>query len=215
MLGCFVLLYERSEFWAQQDQGSGGSDMAMAAEDCSMGDGKVIPLTGVAPVVAGGGGSPTDGTQRLADCFERSARRWEMIIYPAMILFTLFAGIAFVQIYRLTTDIRTVAEQVQPQVGEQLVKLSESMQTLTASIRQISGDIRAMHDDIAKMQANTEVMARHIGYLETINANMIQMNQNMGVMTYHTDTMRWNMANMNRSMSSMSRPMNFMSSFMP
>ncbi|MDX2289360.1 MAG: hypothetical protein NW217_11135 [Hyphomicrobiaceae bacterium] len=190
--------------------------MAMSSGDGVSGDGaatagssaKGSPGTGALPA----DGPAIDGTQRLADCFERSARRWEMIIYPAMIIFTLFAGIAFVQIYRLTTDIRGVAQQVQPQVGEQLVKVSESMQILTHSIQQISHDIRAMHDAIAAMQKHTAVMADQIEHLRSIDANMAQMNHNVGLMTQHTDTMRWNMANMNRSIA---RPMNFMNSLVP
>lgn len=175
------------------------------------------PTAAVAKLGADAGGlsnveTTIDPTQRLADCFERSARRWEMIIYPAMLLFMLLAGIGFFQIYTLTNDIRGVAQQVQPQVGEQLVKLSESMVSLTDSIRQISSDIRSMHDDIAAMEKHTAVMAAKMAHLESIDAQMLQMNQNIALMTQHTDTMRWNMANMNRSIG---RPMNFMNSFMP
>lgn len=154
----------------------------------------------------------TDPAQRLADCFERSSRRWELIIYPMMILFVLFAGVGFFQIYKLTSELRSVAVQVQPQVGAQLVKLSDSMESLTASIRQISGNIQDMHKDIAAMQKDTKVMASKIAHLESIDAQMMQMNQNIGLMTMHTDTMRYNMQGMNHSIA---RPMNFMNSFMP
>lgn len=155
---------------------------------------------------------PVDPAQRLADCFERSARRWELIIYPMMLLFVLFAGIGFFQIYTLTSELRSVAVQVQPQVGEQMVKLSESMESLTASIRQISGNIQDMHKDIAAMQKDTKLMAARIAHLESIDAQMMQMNQNIGLMTMYTDNMRYNMQGMNHSIA---RPMSFMNSFMP
>ncbi|MGB5456237.1 MAG: hypothetical protein WBO18_09740, partial [Gammaproteobacteria bacterium] len=41
---------------------------------------------------------------RLADTFDKSARRWEMVVYPSMFAFILLAGYGFYLIYHLTHD---------------------------------------------------------------------------------------------------------------
>ena len=44
--------------------------------------------------------------ERFALSFERSARRWEMIVYPAMIVMMLLAGYGFYQVYTVARDVR-------------------------------------------------------------------------------------------------------------
>lgn len=150
--------------------------------------------------------------ERLASAFERSARRWEMIAYPAMIIFTLMALSGFYQVYAVSRELRLLAEHLRPQMGQQLDQLTESMNSLTANIAQMSRNIDAMNGKIASMSGDTSAIAKHMARLENIDRQMNSMNQAVQSMAVHTDTMRWNMANMNRSIS---KPMNFMNSFMP
>ena len=48
---------------------------------------------------------PDDPLERLANTFDNSARRWEMVVYPSLFAFVLLAGYGFFLIYRLTHDI--------------------------------------------------------------------------------------------------------------
>lgn len=179
-----------------------------------------IPDTGNAPsttlsVVAKGGLQSTasnDGVERLAIAFERSAKRWEMVAYPAMVIFTLLALYGFYQIYSVTREMRLMAEQLQPQMGDHMNRLTDSMQTLTANIAQMSRNIHAMQGRVAEMATDTRAMAQKMDHLDNMDKQMTSMNQSVQAMTLHTDMMRWNMATMNRTIQ---RPMNFMNSFMP
>jgi len=154
----------------------------------------------------------TDSIERLAIAFERSARRWEMVAYPAMVLFTLLAVFGFYKIYSVSENMRIMAERLQPQMGVHMDKLTTSMESLTANVAQMSRNIDAMQHRVATMSNDTKEMAEQMKVLATMDQNIARMNQSVTAMTAHTDMMRWNMATMNRSIQ---RPMNFMNSFMP
>lgn len=153
-----------------------------------------------------------DSIERLAIAFEKSARRWEMVAYPAMVLFTLLAVFGFYKIYSVSENMRIMAERLQPQMGEHMDKLTASMESLTANIAQMSRNIDAMQQRVATMSTDTKAMSEQMKVLTTMDQNIAHMNQSVTAMTAHTDMMRWNMATMNNSIQ---RPMSFMNSFMP
>ena len=49
---------------------------------------------------------------QLSKAFMASARRWEMIVYPALFAFIILAAYGFFLIYSLTTDISRVADDM-------------------------------------------------------------------------------------------------------
>lgn len=153
-----------------------------------------------------------DGIERLAVAFERSAKRWEMIIYPVMIIFTLFAAYGFYQIYSVTRDLRAAAAQVEPQIGVHLTRLTLSLQNLTDNISDMSKNIQTMQQNVAKMSADIHGMSKQMAHLKSMDQQMLSMNRSMTLMAGNTNRMQWDMAKMNRSFG---KPMNFMNSFMP
>lgn len=175
-----------------------------------------VSTVGNIAVIGKGAGSAAnmqgDAVERLAVAFERSARRWEFIAYPAVVIFTLLAIYGFYQIYSVSRELRLLAEQLRPQMGQQLGQLTESMNTLTANIAQMSRNIDTMSNRVAAMASDTNEMAKHMSRLDSIDHQMGSMNQAVQSMAMHTDMMRWNIATMNRSIQ---KPMNFMNSFMP
>lgn len=112
---------------------------------------------------------------RLADSFEASARRWELIVYPSMVAFILLASYGFYLIYNLTHDISDVAKSVREMtasVTEDLGEISGKMTRIadaTAYMRPMSEDMRAMTGSINEMNTNVS----HMQY------NMWQLNRNV------------------------------------
>ncbi len=43
--------------------------------------------------------------ERLADTFESSAKRWELIVYPSMVAFIVLAVYGFYLVYTLSRDV--------------------------------------------------------------------------------------------------------------
>lgn len=157
---------------------------------------------------------PAEALQSFCRVFERSARRWEMIIYPAILAMVLTAAGAFFFIYTLTRDMRAMMERMQPEIGQQLDRVAGSVQQLTASIDRMSQNIeviRSKMDTMSKDISSVSKMMTHMETLQSLDRQMAQMNVAIYAMAYNTDSMRWSVQAMNRSM----RPMSFMNSFVP
>ena len=158
---------------------------------------------------------PVQAIDRLSHQFQRSAKRWEMIIYPSVVALILLVAGAFFFIYTLTRDMREMAMQMQPQLGEHLNRVAEAVTQLSSSLDQMSHNIDTMRVKIEVMSSDVSKISKQMSYmqnLDAMNQQMAQMNANMAVMTANTEAMRWNMQTMNQSIS---RPMSMMNSFMP
>jgi uncharacterized protein YoxC len=123
---------------------------------------KVIDKSNALNVEALEGGAECMG--RLADSFEASARRWELIVYPSMVAFILLAAYGFYLIYNLTHDIADVAKSVREMtasVTEDLGEISGKMTQIasaTTYMKPMSQDMRAMSGSINEMNTNVSQM---------------------------------------------------------
>ncbi len=124
---------------------------------------------------------------RLADSFEASARRWELIVYPSMIAFILLASYGFYLIYNLTHDISDV---------------SKSVREMTASVTEDLGEISGKMTQIADATAYMQPMSKDI---RTLSGNIHEMNTSVSHMQY-------NMWQLNRNVSA---PFNMVDKIMP
>jgi methyl-accepting chemotaxis protein len=158
---------------------------------------------------------PIEALEKLCTSFQRSARRWEVIVYPSIVAFIAMMAGAFFFIYTITSDMRDLALQMQPQVGYNLIKVADSVSLLSKSLDQMSRDIELMRVKMETMSADVSSIAGQMAYmknLEVMNAQMAQMNATMFGMNAQADAMRWNMQSMNRSIG---KPMSMFNSFMP
>lgn len=174
--------------------------------------GQVVPFP---PPTEPAGTVSVDAFDRLITTFERSARRWEMIVYPSIIMLIVLAAGAFFFIYTLTRDMRGMAMEMQPQMGEHLGKVADAVSQLTTSLDNMSRNIDTMRMRIETMSNDVGKISNQMAYMENLrimNQQMAQMNQSIYVMTAHFESVRWNMQTMNRQIS---RPMSMMNSFMP
>ena len=117
---------------------------------------------------------------RLADTFDKSARRWEMVVYPTMFAFILLAGYGFYLIYHLTHDIAVLSHSV----TRMATIVSDATPRVTADMRDMSKDMRVMSGEIRTMSYQMETMK--------------PMSNNIANMTY-------TMSNLNRAMYGMQR----------
>jgi len=155
-----------------------------------------------------------DAMDRFVSVFESSARRWELVIYPAMLAFVVLAAYGFFLIYTLSKDISIVASGMDPEMGkhlghisESVIYLSENVRTMTRRVYHMSESVEAMAD---RMEA-LEYLEPMLNNMHGMNLSMESMNQNMHSMNLNIDAMRYDMGDMSHSM----RPMGRMNSFMP
>jgi methyl-accepting chemotaxis protein len=158
---------------------------------------------------------PLEAMDKLCTSFQRSARRWEFIVYPSIVAFVAMMGGAFFFIYTVTHELRDLALQIQPQLGANIIKVAESVTQLTDSLNQMNRNIDTMRARIETMSTDIGSMNTQMAYMkniETMSTQMAQMNSTMYRLNAQADAMRWNMQTMNHSIS---KPMSMFNSFMP
>jgi hypothetical protein len=183
---------------------------------------------GSASAAEGSAFSPAriDALDRFADSFAASARRWELVVYPALFAFILLAAYGFFLVFSLTRDMRTLAVNVDPEMAMHMDVLADRVHSLSTSVD-------AMRDEMVKMAHHTDLMTKDMAKitktmdamhedmvviagkmdpLEPILANMVAMNSAMHAMTANTGVMT---RDANVMTYQFGRPMSFFNSFMP
>ena len=112
-----------------------------------------------------------DSMDRFVRVFETSARRWELIVYPAMLAFVVLAAYGFFLIYSLSKDINTVAKGMDPKMGEHLSHISESVIYLSENVRTMTRRVYHMSESVETM-ADRMIALEH---LEPMLTNMLSL----------------------------------------
>jgi len=144
-----------------------------------------------------------DAMDRFVRAFEASARRWELVMYPAMLALGVFAVFGFFMIYNLSKDISTMAQGMDPELGkhlnqisESVIYLSENMRTMTRRVYHMSDSVEAMAD---RMEA-LEYMEPMLTNMNAIGLSMDSINKETYTMIRSMDSMRHDMDDMSHSM---------------
>ena len=152
---------------------------------------------------------PSDPLERLANTFDNSARRWEMVVYPSLFAFVLLAGYGFFLIYRLTHDISTLSQSVTRMaviVSDAMPRMAKDMKVMTGSMDHMSGDIGGMTTEITSMSGQ-------MNSLTPMSNNIQSMTHNIGSMNRSVYGLQRDMSGLNRTVSS--GPFGMMNDVMP
>ena len=148
--------------------------------------------------------------------FQTATRRWEKIVWPAMIIFSLLAVSGFWLIYSITEDMHRMSLNIDPQMSKNLGDMSKNIAILTnnighmdKTITQLSSHVSQMNTNVASIDGAIESMR---GDIKHMAVNMSQMNQSIHTMTWTTGVMS---EDMNRLQRDMGKPMRFMNNFLP
>ena len=152
---------------------------------------------------------PTDPLERLANTFDSSAKRWEMVVYPSLFAFVLLAGYGFFLIYRLTHDISTLSQSV----TRMAVIVSDAMPRMTKDLNIMTGSIDNMTGNIDGMTTEITSMSGQMNSLTPMSNNIQSMTHNIGNMNRSVYGMQRDMHGMNRTVSS--GPFGMMNDIMP
>jgi len=159
---------------------------------------------------------PSDPLERLANTFDNSARRWEMVVYPSLFAFVLLAGYGFFLIYRLTHDIAVLSQSVTHMaviVSDVMPRMSNDLTRMTGSVDNMTGNIAGMSGDIGGMTTEISSMSGQMDSLTPMSNNIESMTNNLGSMNRSVYGMQRDMHGMNRTVSS--GPFGMMNDVMP
>jgi hypothetical protein len=149
-----------------------------------------------------------DSMDRFVKVFEASARRWELVIYPTMLAFVILAAYGFFLIYTLSRDIHTVAMGMDPQMGEHLTHISDSVAYLSENVRTMTRRMDRMTNSIDDISVKMNAMEN----LDPMLVSIRGMDASMRNMTITGDQMRNEMSYMGRNIG---RPLSKMNNFFP
>lgn len=152
---------------------------------------------------------PAHPLERLANTFDNSTRRWEMIIYPSMFAFILLASYGFYLIYHLTHDISVLSKSV----TNMAAIVSESMPEMAGDLRGMTGSIDNMTVNVNGMTGDLSKMTDQMSALRPMNANLANMTDTMGSMNRSVYGMHRDVGNMNQTVSG--GPFGMMNDVMP
>ena len=136
----------------------------------------------------------TECMERLADTFENSAKRWELIVYPSLVAFIVLAVYGFYLIYTLSRDVHNLSLTITTLT----ISVDRNMNEMTDTIRTMDNTMVKMNNSIRNMDQNVAVMT-----------------QNVASMTYSTNSMAASTYYMRRDMRDISRPMDALGDFLP
>jgi len=132
--------------------------------------------------------------EKLSNAFMASARRWEMIVYPALVAFIILAAYGFYLIYSLTTDISEV---------------TKDMHKITITMERVAGNMDSISQNMSSISQNMVAMT---ATLDGQSKSMHNMEYQMRGMNMSIAQMRNDMSNLNQNVG---RPMSFMNNFIP
>lgn len=143
----------------------------------------------------------------FAKSFDKSARRWELIVYPSLFAFIILAMYGFFLIFSLTQDIRIMASSIDPQMGfnmgslaSNVGMLSNNVELMSTHLEYISDNMETMSVDMQNMADNIEQMSGKVslmsGSVTTMEASILgmsksilEMNSTMGGMARQLNTL--------------------------
>lgn len=143
---------------------------------------------------------PQDGYARLSEVFEASARRWELIIYPSLVMFIVLAAYGFYLVFSLQRDVHQLA-----------ISVDTNMTSLAGNMQIVSENMQQMSNSVKVMTASIDSINRQVANLEPIRANMNSMDHAVRSMSQATHSINHATQGMNHSI----RPMSVMNRFMP
>jgi methyl-accepting chemotaxis protein len=137
----------------------------------------------------------------FAKSFDKSARRWELIVYPSLFAFIILAMYGFFLIYSLTQDIRTMASSIDPQMGLNMGNLSVSISHLSDNVALMSTHLEYISDNMETMSVDMQSMAEN---MEHMTDSIGGMDKNVNIMATSVESMSGNVFTMNKSMDDIS-----------
>ena len=128
---------------------------------------------------------PNDHLERLANSFDTSARRWEMVVYPTLFAFILLAGYGFYLIYHLTHDISVLSQSVTRMaaiVSDSMPRMTDDIRDMTGSVDNMTGEVSEMSNQMTTLTPMSQNLANMTGTMHDMNRSVYGMQRDIGGM---------------------------------
>jgi uncharacterized protein YoxC len=145
----------------------------------------------------------TECLERFTRSFETSARRWELVVYPALFAFIVLAAYGFFLVYSLTQDVASLAR---------------SVDRMTVSVTAMSDNMDRVSNRMQSISLNMDSMTHKMDNLGAIRASVASIDRSTRTVAGSADSMTRTIQGINYQMVGMNqsiRPMRSMANFIP
>ncbi|WP_456372146.1 hypothetical protein [Thiolapillus sp.] len=124
---------------------------------------------------------------RFFRSFDESVRRWERMVYPAMIILGLLGLSGFYLIYHVTKDMHSMSQSFDPAMESNMAHMSRNIAELSGNITTMTAQINLLVKNIQNMDQNIAQMNGTIG---EIALSFDKINDSMDMLTGDISRMR-------------------------
>lgn len=160
--------------------------------------------------------------ERMLRQMERSSRRWEKMVFPAVIAFILLAGYGFFLVVSVTRDMSMIAQFMDKElrhnmqlISSDMNKMSDHIEGMRQSVSAISFQMDPLKDlrpMLAEIQKLDNSLSRINGTMTSMDESVGHMNNSMTSLDSSMYRMGDDVNDMNESFSS---PSKMLKRFMP
>ena len=132
----------------------------------------------------------TSHIERMLRQMERSSRRWEKMVFPALIAFILLAGYGFFLVYSVTRDMAIIAQTIDVDFREDVTHIRndisdmvaqvEFMQETMAAISVKMDPLQDMSPLLAEIRQLDDTIGEISGSVSSMDRSVVSMNRSMG-----------------------------------
>ena len=155
---------------------------------------------------------------QFARSFEASARRWELVVYPTLLAFIILAIYGFFLIYRLTSDIGSMATRVDA-IAQSMVNINQNFSSTTNNMNTVTKSMLKITDHVSDMSGYLKNVSKDVKEQNEAMGNIVvalgHMNQSIDTMSFTMYQMQYDTMSMGRNIQNVSGPMRFMNNFVP
>ena len=142
--------------------------------------------------------------ERFVDGVAKSTRRWEVVVYPALVAFVVLAAYGFFLIFSLTEDLDRIAAGVD--------RMNDHIALMNSNVADMSGKLDTLAPMLARLDTMDQSMASMTQTIGSMDQTIKIMDHSVRGMATTTDQMRHHMGVLTHNVA---RPMSIMNSFMP
>lgn len=139
--------------------------------------------------------------------FNTSITRWERLVYPSLLVMALLGLSGFYLIYHMTQDMKTLTQNVDPDMQLNLGSMSGHMADLSKNIATMTGQITVLVEKIDSMDSHIINMDGNIGTIKEsigkVTLSMDSMTADISRMNLSTSAMTGDIGEMNQSIKGM------------
>lgn len=142
--------------------------------------------------------------ERYLEHMEQSSKRWEKMVFPAMVAFIVLAGYGFFLVNSLSSDMRSIATTLNQDFRREMISIGEDMHNMTEQVALMRDTVATMSDKMDPLAPMLDEIAKLDQSVDSINVSVQHVDESIDHMDDSIDEMNRSVRSMGRDMDDIS-----------